>query len=118
MKRKFYISALIGLLTGAANGLFGAGGGTILVPCMERFLNIKPQKAHASAIAVILPLSVISAVFYILKGSILPDCVVLTSLGGIIGGFIGARLLNKFTGKWLHRIFGAFMIMAAVRMIL
>ncbi len=118
MNRKFYISALIGFITGAANGLFGAGGGTILVPCMERFLKVKPQKAHASAIAVILPLSVLSAVFYILKGSLLPYFIIWTSLGGVIGGFIGANLLSKLGGKWLHRIFGAFMIAAAVRMII
>ena len=40
------------------------------------------------------------------------------SLGGVIGGFIGAKLLNKLSGIWLHRIFGIFMIVAAIRMIL
>ncbi len=118
MKRKFYVSALIGLLTGGANGLFGAGGGTILVPAVERFLGVKPQKAHATAIAVILPLSVISAVFYILKGSLYRELILWTSLGGIIGSFIGAKLLSRFTGKQLHRLFGFFMIIAAVRMII
>ena len=45
---------LIGAVTGFANGLFGSGGGTIVVPCMERFLNVEEHKAHATAIAIIL----------------------------------------------------------------
>lgn len=118
MKKRFYISALIGFITGSANGLFGAGGGTILVPCMEKYLNIIPKKAHATAIAVILPLSVISAIFYIFKGSLLPYYIIYTSLGGIVGSLVGSVLLSKLTGKWLHRIFGLFMTAAAVRMIL
>lgn len=118
MNRNFFISALIGLVTGAANGLFGAGGGTILVPSVERFLKIKPHKAHATAIAVILPLSIVSACFYIIKGRLLTNYILWTSLGGILGGFMGAKLLGGISGKWLHRIFGIFMIVAAVRMIL
>ena len=50
----------IGLVTGFANGLFGSGGGTIVVPAMERFLGEEEHKAHATAIAVILPLSLLS----------------------------------------------------------
>ncbi|MCD7905955.1 MAG: sulfite exporter TauE/SafE family protein [Clostridiales bacterium] len=118
MKRKFYISVLIGAFAGAANGLFGAGGGTVLVPAMEKFLRVEPKKAHASAIAVILPLSVISAVFYILKGSLYINYILFTSTGGILGSLIGAKLLSRFTGKQLHRLFGLFMIIAAARMII
>ena len=51
--------AAIGLVTGFANGLFGSGGGTIVVPAMERFLKVEEHKAHATAIAVILPLSLL-----------------------------------------------------------
>lgn len=43
----------IGLVTGFANGLFGSGGGTIVVPAMERFLGEEEHKAHATAIAAI-----------------------------------------------------------------
>ncbi len=118
MRVNFFKSAAIGLITGLANGLFGAGGGTILVPSMERFLKVRPQKAHATAIAVILPLSVVSAVFYLLKGSLLKNYILFASLGGVAGSFAGATLLSKLSGKTLHRIFGAFMLAAAVRMIL
>ena len=108
---------LIGAVTGFANGLFGSGGGTIVVPCMERFLDIEEHKAHATAIAIILPLSLLSIAFYVWKTDVLWSVALYASLGGVVGGYIGAKLLNKLSGVWLHRIFGLFMIIAAVRMI-
>lgn len=108
---------LIGAVTGFANGLFGSGGGTIVVPCMERFLDIEEHKAHATAIAIILPLSLLSLAFYVWKTDVLWTVALYASLGGVVGGYIGAKLLNKLSGVWLHRIFGLFMIIAAVRMI-
>ena len=112
-----YKTILIGAVTGFANGLFGSGGGTIVVPCMERFLGVEEHKAHATAIAIILPLSLLSIAFYVWKTDVLWSVALWASLGGVIGGFIGAKLLDKVSGKWLHRIFGLFMIIAAVRMI-
>lgn len=111
-------TALIGVVTGLANGLFGSGGGTVVVPCMEKYLGINAHKSHATAIAVILPLSVLSAIIYIFKANVpwLETSVV--SAGGIAGGFVGAKLLNKISGRWLHIIFGAAMLAAAVRMFL
>ncbi len=118
MRDKFLKSAAIGAAAGFANGLFGAGGGTILVPAEERLFKVKPQKAHATAIAVILLLSIVSAFFYISKGEFLTKYIIFTSLGGVVGSFLGSKLLSKCTGKQLHRIFGLFMIIAAVRMII
>lgn len=111
-------AVLIGVVTGFANGLFGSGGGTIVVPCMERFLGVEEHKAHATAIAIILPLSLLSIAFYVWKTDVLWSVALYASLGGIVGGFIGAKLLNKLSGIWLHRIFGLFMMIAAVRMII
>jgi len=116
--KKNFISAFVGIVTGFANGLFGSGGGTIIVPAMERFLNIKPHKAHATAIAIILPLSVLSMFIYLRNGKIDWFNVIMLSLGGMAGGFVGAKLLNKISDKWLHKIFGVFMLAAAVKMIL
>lgn len=108
----------IGIITGFANGLFGAGGGTIVVPSMERLLDVEEHKAHATAISIILPLSLLSLVIYCWKTDVVWNIALWASLGGIVGGYIGARLLAKISGIWLHRIFGLFMMVAAVRMIL
>ena len=111
---------LIGIVTGFANGLFGSGGGTIVVPAMERFLHMEEHKAHATAIAVILPLSVLSLAIYLWKTGLgeVWQIALWASAGGLVGGVVGAKLLSKVRGIWLHRIFGGFMIVAAVRMLL
>lgn len=104
------------MITGLANGLFGSGGGTVVVPCMEKYLDINAHKSHATAIAIILPLSVLSAAIYIFKADVPWAEAAAVSVGGVVGGFIGAKLLNKISGRWLHIIFGVAMLAAAVRM--
>ncbi|MBF8982375.1 sulfite exporter TauE/SafE family protein [Lutibacter sp. B2] len=108
---------IIGTVTGFINGLLGSGGGTIIVPTMERILKIETHKAHATAIAVIFPISFISAMIYIKNQNIEWVSTGYITIGGVIGGFIGAKLLNKFSSKWLHRIFGLVMIITGVRMV-
>ncbi|MPN09800.1 hypothetical protein SDC9_157092 [bioreactor metagenome] len=110
--------AIIGIVTGLANGLFGSGGGTIAVPAFEKFLKLSPHKSHATVIALILPLSILSSFIYFRKVDVEWMSVLLVSVGGAIGGYIGASLLKKISSKWLHRIFGAFMLVAAARMII
>lgn len=109
---------LIGIVTGFVNGLFGSGGGTIVVPAMEKFLKIEEHKAHATAIGIILPLSVVSLVVYGLQSSIMWQIAFITSIGGVVGGMVGAKLLGQLSSVWLHRIFGIFMLAAAVRLVI
>jgi uncharacterized membrane protein YfcA len=115
--RKYLKHALIGIVTGVANGLFGSGGGTIAVPAMVHFLGTEEHKAHATAISVILPLTVVSSVFYISKGYVDWGLTIKVILGGMIGGYIGARLLSKCPDKLLRKIFAVFMAAAGIRMI-
>jgi len=115
MKKKWTLP--IGLIVGLANGLFGAGGGTVLVPALEKFKPLETHKAHATALAVILPLSVISAVVYVWGVEVNWPAVGLVSAGGVVGGVIGARLLSKLSAGWLNMIFGLFLAVGAIRML-
>lgn len=110
--------ALIGLITGTANGLFGSGGGTIAVPAMVLLLGVEDHKAHATAISIILPLTLVSAFFYVSNHYVDWNLTWKVTLGGIAGGYVGARLLNVCPAGLLRKIFGTFMIAAAVRMML
>lgn len=110
-------SGLFGIVVGFINGLLGSGGGSLLVPVLERVFHVKEHKAHATAIGVILPLSIISSIVYIQSDTIDFGSLLYVALGGVIGGLIGARLLGKVPAIWLHRIFGCVMIVAAIRMI-
>ena len=115
MKKKWTIP--VGLLVGLANGLFGAGGGTVLVPALERFKPLETHKAHATALAVILPLSVVSALIYVWGVDVNWPAVGLVSAGGVVGGVLGAKLLSKISAGWLNMLFGLFLAAGAVRML-
>ena len=60
----------------------------------------------------------LSAIIYFFKSDIPWLETAVVSAGGVVGGFVGAKLLNRISGRWLHIIFGAAMLAAAVRMFL
>jgi len=113
-KRKLW---LIGLAVGFTNGIFGAGGGSILVPALEKFIKFETHKAHATALAVILPLSVVSALVYTWGVDVDWRAALFVSAGGVVGGVLGAKVLKKLSGAWLNMLFGAFLAVGAVRML-
>ncbi len=108
---------LIGFIAGLINGLFGAGGGTIIVPALNFIFQIPQHKCHATAISIILPFTIISSFIYCKHGFTSINTTVTVTLGGIIGSIIGSKSLNKLSDKHLRKIFGIFMILAAIRMV-
>ena len=117
MTKKNSLLIYIGFFAGLVNGLLGSGGGTILVPSLVFFSKIIDHKAHATAIAVILPLTIISSIIYIKHGITSVHLILYTTLGSMTGAYIGSRLLNKLSVSFLRKLFGFIMIIAAIRMV-
>lgn len=116
-KNNNLLTAAAGLAVGIVNGLLGAGGGMIAVPLLKK-LGLSQKQAHANAVAVILPITVLSAVLYLIKGYVsLADSFVFIP-GGLVGALIGTYCLKKISPIWLKRIFGGFMVYAGVRLLL
>ena len=63
-------SILAGTGAGAVNGLFGAGGGMVLVPLLTGVCGLPQRRAFATSVAVILPLCALSVVIYLLRGGL------------------------------------------------
>ena len=117
MKKGKIFFSILGGLTGFANGLFGSGGGVIAVPMLNS-ADIEQKKAHATSLALTLPFSVVSMIFYASKNSFdLFDALPLIPFG-LIGAVIGSVFLKKIPAKPLKIIFGVFLIIAGGRMIL
>ena len=108
--------ALTGGLTGLLNGIFGAGGGLLAVPMLQKS-GLPPKKAHATSIAVTLPLSLFSALLLFFGGvrAELWD-VLLACAAGLPGAYTGSRLLSRINPSLLKRIFGGVMVVSAVRL--
>lgn len=107
----------VGALGGFLNGFFGGGGGMVIVPMLIKLLKYERKAAHASCIAVILPVALTSGLIYAFSGEV--DFVVLPAVaaGVLIGGVIGAVLLKKIKSKWLGYIFCGIMALAGIKMI-
>ena len=103
--------ALTGGITGLLNGIFGAGGGLLAVPMLKKS-GLPAKKAHATSIAITLPLSLLSAIL-LFFGGIRGD---IAAAAGLPGAWLGSRLLKRIDPSLLKRIFGGVMILSAVRL--
>lgn len=115
MKTRYKI--ISGFLIGLINSLIGACGGIITVAALKKD-GMNQKEAHANAIAVILPLSIISAVFYIFRGFTDIKSTLIFIPGGIIGAVAGGILLSKIPQKTLKKIFALFVVWAGIRMMI
>lgn len=114
---KRIIYSVSGLLAGVLNGLFGAGGGLILVPMLVRAAKLPTEKAMPTSVAIILPICIVSCI----QRYSFMDFEIKTLLpylaGGLIGGIIGGLTYKKISKIWLRRILGIFILYAGVKMI-
>lgn len=115
ISRLAFLKYIAAVAAGCVNGLFGGGGGMLIVPLLSSF-RLSAKKAHATAVAVVLPLCLISAVIYIVKGCFDMQLTLYVGGGVVLGGIAGALLLKKADNFWLSIFFYAVMIGAGVKM--
>lgn len=110
-KRKKARLVVCGGVVGAANSIFGGGGGMIAVPMLAK-TGLEEKAAHATAILVILPVSVLSFLLYAFKGVYDFSVLIPAALGVTAGGALGAQLLGRLPTKIVNLTF-AFLQLAA-----
>ena len=115
--RKIFLLSICGVLIGFVNGFFGGGGGMICVPLLENVLHLESKYSHATAIAIILPISIVSAAIYMLNGNIKTTPFFTTASGFIIGGILGSILLKSLPTKILKILFCFLMLASGIRLL-
>lgn len=106
---------IAGAAAGAVNGLFGAGGGMLLVPLLTIMTDLDEDSVFPVSVSVILPMSIVSLVIGS-SGSGIPWQQALPYvLGSIAGGILAGVTGNKIPVKWLHRILGILIIWGGIR---
>lgn len=116
-KTSWLLLSLTGFAAGIANGLLGTGGGALLVPALTLLHRLEQHKAHATALCVILPATVVSAFVYMRNGSMDWPLILKIMISGVLGGVFGAKLLPKISSSRLRVILGLFMLAAGGRML-
>lgn len=117
IKNKNTLVAVSGLAIGLVNGLLGAGGGMIAVPLLKK-MGLEQKQAHSNTVAVILPITVFSAILYLWKDYVNLSNAMPYIPAGLLGAIIGTYFLKKISPKWLKKIFAGFMIYAGVRLLI
>lgn len=115
--KRGFLSVLVGCFVGFINGFFGGGGGMIAVPTLAKFYRLEEKKAHATSIAVILPLSIASSIIYLFKEEINWTNLAFVAGGVTVGGIIGALLLKKASNRFIEYLFEGVMLVAGVKML-
>lgn len=108
---------LVGLFAGIVSGLFAAGGGMIVVSALIHLFFLEDKKARATSVFAILPMVITSGVFYYGNDYMDWKLGIICAIGGMIGGYIGAKLLKKLPSKVLKIAFTGFLIYVSTKMI-
>ena len=113
--RSIVLYALAGCCAGAVTGVFGAGGGMVLVPLLRLLAPEDPQNIFASSVAVIIPICIVSlGARWIVAGLPFHDALPYV-LGSSFGGLFSVIFGSKIPVKWLHRLLGPLIILGGIR---
>lgn len=109
---------LVGLVAGFAGGMFGIGGGAIMVPALVLLLGIEQKVATGTSLAAqVLPIGLLGAVVYYRNGNLNIKWGLLLALGLLVGNLFGAQLANQkfISGEMMKKLYGGFLLVIAAR---
>lgn len=114
-KSQIFWLALAGLSAGAVNGLFGAGGGMVLVPLLTTFGRLDEEEIFPASISIILPICLVSITFTAASGNLAWKEALPYLVGSAAGGFLAGLWGSRIPIKWLHRGLGFLIIWGGLR---
>jgi uncharacterized membrane protein YfcA len=118
LRREALVSLLIGAAAGLLAGLTGVGGGVFLVPLMVGLLYLPQHYAHGTSFVVIFPMALVGVITYAHFEYINWVLMLWLSLGGVFGVLLGARLMTMLPEKSLRWMFGIFLLVTGLVMVI
>ncbi len=104
----------IGLLAGLLSGLFGVGGGTVIVPLLVLLLGFDQRRAAGTSLAAIVPTAAVGVISYAVSGSVAWIPALILAAGAVIGAQVGTWLLPRMSQTALRWGFVAFLAVVIV----
>ena len=117
-KHKYFGLVIAGFCAGAVNGLFGAGGGMVLVPLLSLLTSLREQEIFNASIAIILPICIISIIATSISGTVAWSASIPYLIGSVAGGVAAGIWGQKIPAKWLHRGLGLLILWGGLRYLL
>lgn len=105
---------LLGLFAGVLSGMFGIGGGIVIVPALVLFFKLEAHRATGTSLAaLLLPVGFFGALTYYKAGSVQIGAAVLIALGLAIGVYFGSKIALDLPARVMQRSFAIFLVFAA-----
>lgn len=117
-RKQLLIGAAIGLVTGVASGYVGVGGGFMMVPLMLTFAGLSMVQVSGTSLIAVMILAIPGAIEQMMLGNINYVAGIAVVVGSIPGAFVGARLVRLVPERTLRFIFGGFLLVAAILLVL
>jgi uncharacterized membrane protein YfcA len=108
----------IGIVAGVAAGMFGIGGGLIIVPALVLLYKMSQHAAVGTSLgAILMPVGALAAWVYWKNGNLNVRYSLLIAAGLLVGGFLGAKLVEPVSDLTMRRMFGGFLLLVSIKMI-
>jgi len=111
-------AVLVGVVAGFLSGLFGVGGGILIVPALVAVLRMDQRLAHGTSLAAVLPIAVSSTLGYALGDKLDWPVAALIAVGAVGGAVIGTQVLHVLPQRALAMCFTVLLALTAVRLVL
>ncbi|MBN2030041.1 sulfite exporter TauE/SafE family protein [bacterium] len=109
---------ILGLAAGTLSGLIGIGGGIIIVPALVFLFGLSQHQAQGTTLALFVPpIGLLAAWTYYSRGYVNLKIAAFVCMGFFVGGLLGARIATGLSNIVLQKIFGAALLLVALRML-
>jgi hypothetical protein len=110
---------ILGTVAGIFGGMFGIGGGTILIPALVYLFGLTQHQAQGTTLAVLVPpIGLLAALRYWQAGNVKLSMAAFICLGFFLGGYLGAHWIQNLPDPMLKKMFGIYLLFIALNMIL
>ncbi|HYX82552.1 MAG TPA: sulfite exporter TauE/SafE family protein [Gemmatimonadales bacterium] len=115
----WFLISLLSLFAGLISGLFGVGGAVVIIPGLVLIAKLPEHTAHGTSLAaLLLPVGLLGVIQYAKRGQVHWAYAGIVAIGLLIGAYFGARLAGSISDLMLRRMFGGFLLLLSVKLLL
>ena len=109
----------IGFVAGILSGMFGIGGGLVIVPCLVTFLGLGTKEAIGTSLAaILLPVGILGVLSHFKAGNVHVRYALLIDAGLFFGALLGSQIIINMPKLVANRLFAGFLVLVAIKMVL